>query len=106
MAAVRFSSIALFIPPDKTQKKSLSESLKSNPTALGDPVSLRAEKSNTEPTENDRPNKDKKSLKEIAEEKLKTNPSQLGDPISLKAETSNTNPTPTESGARNGKPKM
>jgi hypothetical protein len=36
--------------------KSLSESAKSNPTALGDPVSLKAETSDTTPTEKDRPN--------------------------------------------------
>ncbi|OCT49972.1 hypothetical protein CLCR_07696 [Cladophialophora carrionii] len=36
--------------------KSLKESAASNPTALGDPVSLKAEKSDTSPTEQDRPN--------------------------------------------------
>ena len=35
--------------------KSLKETAKSNPTMLGDPVSLKAETSNTSPTENDRP---------------------------------------------------
>ncbi|KAK5051739.1 hypothetical protein LTR69_010239 [Exophiala sideris] len=75
--------------------KSLKESAKSNPTALGDPVSLKAEKSDTSPTEKDRPNKDndKKSLKEIANEDLneakKGNRSMLGDP----AETSDKDPT-------------
>ncbi|KAF2157254.1 hypothetical protein K461DRAFT_289589 [Myriangium duriaei CBS 260.36] len=83
-------------------QKSLSESLKSNPSALGDPVSLRAEKSDNEPTEKDRPNKDKKPLKELAEDKLKQNPSQLGDPVSLKAETSEKVPKPEEAGAKKG----
>ncbi|KAK5446717.1 hypothetical protein LTS15_009650 [Exophiala xenobiotica] len=84
--------------------KSLKESAQSNPTALGDPVSLKAEKSNNEPTEQDRPNKagkagsdsDKKSLKEIAQQDLseakKGNRSMLGDPVSLKAETSDKDP--------------
>ena len=85
--------------------KSLKESAKSNPTALGDPVSLKAEKSNNEPTEEDRPNKagsgsgsgrDKKSLKDIAQQDLseakKGNRSMLGDPVSLKAETSDKDP--------------
>ncbi|PSK37457.1 hypothetical protein B9Z65_2199 [Elsinoe australis] len=85
--------------------------LKQNPSALGDPTSLRSETSDTEPTENDRPNKqsgskDKKSLKQIAEEKLKTNPSALGDPVSLKAETSNNQPTDQDLGAKGGKPKL
>ncbi|KAJ9504138.1 hypothetical protein LTR99_005932 [Exophiala xenobiotica] len=86
--------------------KSLKESAQSNPTALGDPVSLKAEKSNNEPTEQDRPNKagkansesdsDKKSLKDIAQQDLseakKGNRSMLGDPVSLKAETSDKDP--------------
>lgn len=78
-------------------KKSLTDLAKQNPSQIGDPVSLKAETSNTSPTENDRPNKtenkDKKSLKELAEDKLKSNPSALGDPISLKAETSDSEPT-------------
>lgn len=40
-------------------RKTLSEMVKSNPTALGDPVSLKAETSDTSPTENDRPNQTK-----------------------------------------------
>ncbi|KIW55048.1 hypothetical protein PV05_07364 [Exophiala xenobiotica] len=79
--------------------KSLKESAQSNPTALGDPVSLKAEKSNNEPTEQDRPNKagsDKQSLKDIAQQDLseakKGNRSMLGDPVSLKAETSDEDP--------------
>lgn len=85
--------------------KSLKESAKSNPTALGDPVSLKAEKSDTSPTEKDRPNKDssdQKSLKDIANQDLneakKGNRSMLGDPVSLKAETSDKDPTDGEDG--------
>jgi hypothetical protein len=64
-------------------------------------VSLKAETSNTHPTENDTgAKKEHKSLKQIAQE---TNPSQLGDPISLKAETSNTEPTPDDRGALKSK---
>ncbi|KAG8626006.1 hypothetical protein KVT40_006407 [Elsinoe batatas] len=83
--------------------------VKSNPTALGDPVSLKAEKSDNEPTDKDKPNKqsgDKKSLKQIAEEKLKTNPSALGDPVSLKAEKSDNHPTDNDLGAKGGKSKL
>ncbi|KAF4549479.1 Hypothetical protein D9617_21g097000 [Elsinoe fawcettii] len=83
--------------------------VKSNPTALGDPVSLKAEKSENEPTDQDRPNKrpgDEKSLKEIAQEKLKTNPSALGDPISLKAEKSDNSPTDQDLGTKGGKSKL
>lgn len=42
--------------PVTMARKTLSEMIKSNPTALGDPVSLKAETSDTSPTENDRPN--------------------------------------------------
>ena len=73
-------------------KKSLKEVAQSNPSQIGDPVSLKAETSDTQPTEQDKPNKapnktsergseGKKSLKEIAQEKMKTNPSMLGDPV-------------------------
>ncbi|EXJ53657.1 uncharacterized protein A1O5_13109 [Cladophialophora psammophila CBS 110553] len=82
--------------------KPLKESaLKSNPTALGDPVSLKAEKSETSPVQEDkgasnpcrRPNK---TLKERAEQDLseakKGNRSMLGDPVSLKAEKTESDP--------------
>ncbi|GAB7350846.1 hypothetical protein MBLNU459_g1377t1 [Dothideomycetes sp. NU459] len=82
-------------------KSSLKDVASRNPSQLGDPVSLKAETSNTTPTDNDRPNKagssrgggqggEHKTLKQVAQE---TNPSQLGDPISLKAETSDSEPT-------------
>jgi hypothetical protein len=87
-------------------KKSLKDTAKDNPTQLGDPVSLKAETSSTEPTEKDRPNKSKsadghKSLKELAEK----NPTMLGDPVSLKAETSDTEPTENDRGASKAHPK-
>ncbi|KAG9564432.1 patatin-domain-containing protein, partial [Aureobasidium melanogenum] len=91
--------------------KSLKDTAKDNPSQLGDPVSLKAETSNTEPTEKDRPNKSgdgHKSLKDLAQE----NPTQLGDPVSLKAETSDTEPTENDRGAskahpeKTGKPKL
>ena len=85
--------------------KSLKDSAKDNPTAMGDPVSLKAEKSDSQPTENDKPNDSedsKKSLKDIAEEDLnaakKGNRSMLGDPVSLKAETSEKDPAEDEMG--------
>ncbi|KAI5253699.1 hypothetical protein E4T42_02686 [Aureobasidium subglaciale] len=83
--------------------KSLKDTAKDNPTQLGDHVSLKAETSNTEPTENDRPNKSgagHKSLKDLAKE----NPTQLGDPVSLKAETSDTEPTENDRGASKAHP--
>ncbi|GAB7338554.1 hypothetical protein MBLNU457_5301t1 [Dothideomycetes sp. NU457] len=99
-------------PNDKKPLPQLAkEKLENNPSALGDPVSLKAEKSNTEPTEKDRPNKNggqdsnKKSLKEIAEEKLKNNPSALGDPVSMKAESADSHPTEQDRGAAPADPK-
>ncbi|KAF1356718.1 hypothetical protein BDV97DRAFT_394610 [Delphinella strobiligena] len=97
-----------------SQKSTLKEAAQENASRLGDPVSLKAETSETEPTENDRPNKggQHKSLKQIAQEKNETNPSMLGDPISLKAETSDSEPTENDRGAgqtqaeKTGKPKL
>lgn len=83
---------------------------KANPTQLGDPVSLKAETSETEPTEKDRPaantpsDGEHKSLKQVAQEKMQTNPTQLGDPVSLKAETSSTEPTENDRGAGKAHP--
>ncbi|EHY60372.1 hypothetical protein HRR83_000132 [Exophiala dermatitidis] len=95
-----------------TNKNPLKEAAKSNPTALGDPVSLKAEISNSSPTKGDRPGEttgsdknqnkqnqtqnssEKKSLKDVAEQDLdqakkgNRNRSMLGDPVSLKAEKS------------------
>ncbi|KAH9823686.1 hypothetical protein Tdes44962_MAKER04538 [Teratosphaeria destructans] len=86
----------------KQNQKSLKDLKKeTNPSQLGDPVSLKAETSDNQPTDQDRPNKapEKRSLKEIAQDKMETNPSMLGDPVSLKAETSNTEPTADDRGA-------
>ncbi|KXT03942.1 hypothetical protein AC578_9273 [Pseudocercospora eumusae] len=84
-----------------------------NPSQLGDPVSLKAETSDTDldrpNTNHDKENSGRTSLKRMAEEKLKRNPSALGDPVSLKAETSDTEPTDQDRGAgslSSGKPKM
>ena len=107
-------------------KAQAEETLKTNPTALGDPVSLKAETSDTEVGDGDSLYKQetktqnsnttgsgegrngkggegkgegqagKKSLKELAKE----NPTMLGDPVSLKAETSDLVPTEGEMGAK------
>ncbi|KAI1374316.1 hypothetical protein F4677DRAFT_176324 [Hypoxylon crocopeplum] len=92
-----------------------------NPSQLGDPINLKAEKSNNVPTEGERGatenkenNKNKESgksnndesLREKAAKKLhgpEANPSQLGDPISLKAETSDKVPADSEEGAHRKK---
>jgi hypothetical protein len=93
--------ISIMAPSNNDSLKSKAEaSLKKNPTALGDPVSLKAETSDTKPTEKDQPNsgsatEEKRSLKEMAQ----SNPTMLGDPVSLKAETSDTEPTPDDRGA-------
>jgi hypothetical protein len=112
------STSRLTQPPQNNSKKSLKDLAKENPTQLGDPVSLKAETSDTRPTPDDtgalNDNKASgggKTLKQRAEEKLKTNPTMLGDPVSLKAETSDTEPTADDRGAlgtskNSGKPKM
>ncbi|KAI8961286.1 hypothetical protein F5Y11DRAFT_348685 [Daldinia sp. FL1419] len=98
-----------------------------NPSQLGDPISVKAEQSDTVPTEGEEGaakasqspsheskqsrengkgnNKDagNETLREKAVKKLQgpdANPSQLGDPISLKAETTDDAPTEGEEGAR------
>ncbi|KAK7953688.1 hypothetical protein PG996_014580 [Apiospora saccharicola] len=98
-----------------------------NPSMLGDPISLKAETSETVPTPDEAGagqgrsgarNQDNKqgtrspgteTLREKATKKLKgqeANPSQLGDPISLKNETSNHIPTPSEAGAQHRESKL
>ncbi|KAK5733462.1 hypothetical protein LTR17_009707 [Elasticomyces elasticus] len=86
----------------KFLKQIAKETQSAAPSQLGDPVSLKAETSNSQPTEQDKPNKDgeHKSLKESMQESLKHNPSALGDPVSLKAETSETEPTADDRGTR------
>ena len=96
-----------------TSKKSLKELAQNNPTLLGDPVSLKAESADSEPTDQDRgassssdqpplpthtranDPKPAKKLKDLATQ----NPSQLGDPVSLKAETADSSPTSADRGA-------
>ena len=101
---------------NKQDNKSLKDlKNETNPSQLGDPVSLKAETSNNQPTEKDKPN-EQKSLKEMAQQKNETNPSMLGDPVSLKAETSDNEPTKDDRGTLgtgnerknvgSGKPKM
>jgi len=84
-------------------KDTAKQDLESNRSALGDPVSLKAEKSDTEPTEQDRGagQQDGKSLKDLAQEKLhdNKNATMLGDPVSMKAETSSTEVTEHDRGA-------
>lgn len=113
-------------------KQIADEKNKTNPSQLGDPVSLRAETSDTKPTPDDlgakgsqpisskgnadqsADGKGEKTLKQRAEEKLDKNPSQLGDPVSMKAETSDTEVTRDDRGAlpdgvdgkNKGKPKL
>lgn len=100
-----------------------------NPSQLGDPISLKAESSDTNPTKDEAGAKSTspssssssssqaqkshvspasksgggETLREKATKKLHgpdANPSQLGDPISLKAETSDNVPKPDEAGAK------
>ncbi|MCJ1397534.1 Acyl-CoA dehydrogenase member 10 [Xylographa trunciseda] len=99
--------------------KSLKELAQENQTQLGDPVSLKAETADSEPTEQDRgagspssqtdstsslgkpsQSQQRKSLKDLATE----NPSQLGDPVSLKAETADSSPTDQDRGANSPPP--
>ena len=81
-----------------------------NPTQLGDPVSLKAEAADSEPTDQDRgaeatqaqstDQSKKPSLKDLA----KKNPSMLGDPVSLKAEAVDSEPTDQDKGAASSAP--
>lgn len=90
-------------------KSKAENALSQNPSALGDPISIKSE---TTPSEHDLPGSDikdsqrkgdGKSLKEIAKA---SNPTMLGDPVSLKAETSDSEPTDQDRGAlRDGKKK-
>jgi len=88
----------------KSLKEKAFAKLGTNPSQLGDPVSLKAETSDSEPTDQDRSalgngKGDKKSLKDLAKE----NPTMLGDPVSLKAETADSEPTDQDRGALNEK---
>jgi hypothetical protein len=114
----------------KTLRETALETNKTNPSQLGDPISLKAETSSTSPTNQDRgasssasrttdtkiiaPSPSEgdterqegkavdghKTLRQRAMDKLEDNPSQLGDPVSLKAETADSEPTENDRGAR------
>lgn len=94
----------------------LKDAAMQNPSLLGDPVSLKAEKADSQPTDQDKgagtdvgahpkPDiKEKGAKKPQGKSKLKDaamkNPSLLGDPVSMKAEKSNSEPTDQDRGAQ------
>ena len=110
------------------QQKSLKQSASENPSLIGDPTSLKAEQSETQPrnendsdlpsstraipdssesqnqgpkgTQTQQKSKQHKTLKEAAME----NQTMLGDPVSLKAETADSHPTENDMGASSKKP--
>ena len=108
--------------PNSPLKDKATTALKHNPSALGDPISIKSETTPSEhdlqgsgspdtqttPKDNEKKQEqqqapkdsqrkgDGKSLKEVAEA---ANPSMLGDPVSLKAETSETEVTEGDRGA-------
>ncbi|KAH7363843.1 hypothetical protein BKA65DRAFT_472212 [Rhexocercosporidium sp. MPI-PUGE-AT-0058] len=105
----------------------MSPNNETNPSQLGDPISLKAETSSYNPIpesegaassasssakddikktapaptegDGDADGKGKKTLRQKAMHKLEENPSQLGDLVSLKAETSDSHPTENDRGA-------
>ena len=96
-----------------TKKKSLKELAMTNPTLLGDPVSLKAEAADSTPTDQDRGassgaeahhDSGKPSSAQSGKKRLKdlVDPTQLGDPVSLKAETADSSPTDQDRGASSG----
>lgn len=139
LAAGQDSSDTMAAGNKETLREKASKKLNgpnANPSMMGDPISLKAETSETIPTPDEAgaapspssgipsqggsgaPNQDRKmgnrssgeeTLREKAAKKLKgpeANPSQLGDPISLKNETSNHIPTPDEAGAHRRESKL
>lgn len=111
-------------PPSHTLREKAAKALNgpdANPSQLGDPVSLKAETSNTNPkpeeagagspspdkaVSDNRKDKGGETLREKATKNFHgrdANPSQLGDPVSLKAEASDNVPAPSEEGAHGGK---
>lgn len=96
----------------KSLKDLAQEKNETNPSQLGDPISLKAETSNTQPTDDDMPNKAARARAvgdEGKDKGGKSNKSQLGDPVSLKAETSKSEPTEDDRGSGrtgSGKPKI
>lgn len=96
------------IPPSSSPSSSsdsLSEAAKKNRSQLGDPVSLKSETSDSQPTKDDisterKNDKTSNGKKETLAEKAIKNPTALGDPVSLKAEQSKRIPTEEEKGAK------
>ncbi|MCJ1314538.1 hypothetical protein MMC25_008220 [Agyrium rufum] len=88
------------------KRKTLKEL--ANPSQLGDPVSLKAETSNSEPTDNDRGARSLQQSGSGSKPKLKDlamkNVTMLGDPVSLKAEAADSIPTDQDRGASSGVP--
>lgn len=94
----------------------LKDAAMQNPSLLGDPVSLKAETADSEPTDQDRgartnvgahskpEDKEKEAKRPQGKSKLKDaamkNPSLLGDPVSMKAESSDSEPTDQDRGAQ------
>ncbi|EKG17018.1 hypothetical protein MPH_05707 [Macrophomina phaseolina MS6] len=72
----------------------------SNPSQLGDPVSLKAETSNTSPTDQDlgAHGVSRNSAKQSASLSDATKKTMLGDPVSLKAETAEKDPVDHDNG--------
>lgn len=92
------------LPPSE-KPDSLANSAKKNPSALGDPVSLKNESSDSSPTEHDKGSgpkeaKDNSKDHETLSQKALKNPSALGDPVSIKAEQSTLVPTDEARGAK------
>ncbi|KAL8791830.1 MAG: hypothetical protein Q9195_005566 [Heterodermia aff. obscurata] len=101
-------------------KGKLRDAAVRNPSMLGDHVSLKAEKADSEPTDQDKGAKTKVGAHQKPEEKEKNasrpegkgklkdaamkNPSRLGDPVSLKAEQSNLEPTDQDKGSQSTSP--
>lgn len=91
-------------PPKNTLKTKAETALSNNPSALGDPISIKGEttasehdlKDSAEQPKDSQRKTDGKSLQQVAQE---SNPSMLGDPVSLKAETSDSEPTDQDRGA-------
>jgi len=94
----------------------LRDAAMQNPSLLGDPVSLKAENTDTEPTDQDKGagtdvgahpkpgDKEKEVKRSQGKGKLKDaamkNPSLLGDPVSMKSENSDSEPTDQDRGAQ------
>ena len=86
---------------DKSLKDRAQEKLNDNPSAIGDPVSLKNEQSSGNPAESEAGAKDRGERKKTLKEAAMDNPSLLGDPVSLKAETADSEPTEHDRGALN-----